>query len=108
MIQTPVTILSVAPQPCSPLVFQLHVAPSTPHKNLAALHWLIVILSLEHFKITFGFHIYVLAYGICFSLSDLHTDVEHGLEDTGRGKGNWDEVREWHGHIYTTKCKTDS
>ena len=21
---------------------------------------------------------------------------------------SWDEVREWHGHIYTTKCKTDS
>ena len=21
---------------------------------------------------------------------------------------NWDEVREWHGHIYTTKWKTDS
>ena len=20
----------------------------------------------------------------------------------------WDEVREWHGHIYTTKCKIDS
>ena len=21
---------------------------------------------------------------------------------------SWDEVREWHGHIYTTKCKIDS
>ena len=20
----------------------------------------------------------------------------------------WDEVREWHGHIYSTKCKIDS
>ena len=38
------------------------------------------------------------------------TDVENGLEDTGRGKGKvrWVEVREWHGHIYTTKCKIDS
>ena len=25
-----------------------------------------------------------------------------------RGRGSWDEVKEWHGHIYTTKCKTDS
>ena len=22
--------------------------------------------------------------------------------------GSWDEVREWHGHIYTTTCKIDS
>ena len=36
------------------------------------------------------------------------TDVENGLETWGRGRGSWDEVREWHGHIYTTKCKTDS
>ena len=21
---------------------------------------------------------------------------------------SWDKVREWHGHIYTTKCKIDS
>ena len=36
-------------------------------------------------------------------------DVENGLEDTGRGKGrSWDEVREWHGLTYTTKCKIDS
>ena len=28
---------------------------------------------------------------------------------TWRGEGvGWDEVRERHGHIYTTKCKTDS
>ena len=26
----------------------------------------------------------------------------------GRGRGSWDEVREWHGHIYTTMCKIDS
>ena len=30
------------------------------------------------------------------------TDVENGLEDTGRGKGKLGR-REWHGHIYTTK-----
>ena len=24
------------------------------------------------------------------------------------GKVSWDEVREWHGLIYTTKCKMDS
>ncbi len=34
-------------------------------------------------------------------------DVENGLEDLGGGRVSWDEVREWHGHIYTTKCKTD-
>ena len=26
----------------------------------------------------------------------------------GGGRVRWDKVREWHGHIYTTKCKTDS
>ena len=24
------------------------------------------------------------------------------------GRVSWDLVREWHGHIYTTKCKIDS
>ena len=24
------------------------------------------------------------------------------------GRVSWDEVKEWHGHIYTTKCKIDS
>ena len=36
------------------------------------------------------------------------TDIENGLEDMGRGRVSWDEVREWHGHIYTTKCKIHS
>ena len=27
------------------------------------------------------------------------------LRTRGGGRVNWDEVREWHGHIYTTKCK---
>ena len=26
----------------------------------------------------------------------------------GGGRVSWDKVREGHGHIYTTKCKTDS
>ena len=26
----------------------------------------------------------------------------------GGGRVSWDEVREWHGHIYTTKRKIDS
>ena len=26
----------------------------------------------------------------------------------GGGRVSWDEVREWHGHIYTAKCKVDS
>ena len=26
----------------------------------------------------------------------------------GGGRVSWDEVREWHGRIYTTKCKIDS
>ena len=34
--------------------------------------------------------------------------VENGLEDTGGGRVSWDEVREWHGLIYTTKCKIAS
>ena len=35
-------------------------------------------------------------------------DVENGLEDMEGGRVSWDEVREWHGHIYTAKCKIDS
>ena len=30
------------------------------------------------------------------------------LRTWGRGRVNWDEVKEWQGHIYTTKCKIDS
>ena len=30
------------------------------------------------------------------------------LRTQGGGRVSWDKVREWHGHIYTTKCKTDS
>ena len=26
----------------------------------------------------------------------------------GGGRVSWEEVREWHGFIYTTKCKIDS
>ena len=39
----------------------------------------------------------------------IDTDLlENGLEDTGRGKGKLGQMREWHGHIYTTKRKIDS
>ena len=30
------------------------------------------------------------------------------LRIRGGGRVNWDKVREWHGHIYTTKCKIGS
>ena len=30
------------------------------------------------------------------------------LRTRGGGRVSWDEVREWHGHIDTTKCKTHS
>ena len=30
------------------------------------------------------------------------------LRTQGGGRVSWDEVREWHGHIYTTKRKIDS
>ena len=30
------------------------------------------------------------------------------LRTRGGGRVSWDEMREWHGHIYTPKCKIDS
>ena len=30
------------------------------------------------------------------------------LRTWGGGRVSWDKVREWHGHIYTTKCKIAS
>ena len=30
------------------------------------------------------------------------------LRPWGGGRVSWDEVREWQGHIYTTKCKIAS
>ena len=27
------------------------------------------------------------------------------LRTRGGGRVSWDEVREWHGHMYTTKCR---
>ena len=30
------------------------------------------------------------------------------LRTRGMGRVSWDELREWHGHIYTTKGKIDS
>ena len=34
--------------------------------------------------------------------------LQRGVRISGGGRVSWDEVREWHGHIYTTKCKIDS
>ena len=31
-----------------------------------------------------------------------------GLRTRGGGRVSWEEVREWRGHIYTTKCKIGS
>ena len=56
---------------------------------------------------------------LAFSLSDC-SDEPRGrtgiktqtyrmdLRTRGGGRVSWDAVREWHGHIYTTKCKIDS
>ena len=30
------------------------------------------------------------------------------LRTWGGGSVSWDEVREWHGHIFTSKCEIDS
>ena len=34
--------------------------------------------------------------------------VRLDLRTWGGGQVSWVDVREWHGHIYTTKCKIDS
>ena len=38
----------------------------------------------------------------------MQTYQRKDLRTQGGGRVSWDKVREWHGHIYTTKCKTDS
>ena len=38
----------------------------------------------------------------------IKTQMRMDLRTRGGGRVSWDEVREWHGHIYTTKCKIDS
>ena len=38
--------------------------------------------------------------------NEIETVIKNLL--TGGGRVSWDKVREWHGHIYTTKCKIDS
>ena len=38
----------------------------------------------------------------------MQTYYRMDLRTRGEGRVSWDKVREWHGHIYTTKCKTDS
>ena len=35
------------------------------------------------------------------------TYLRMDLRLRGGGRVSWDKAREWHGHIYTTKCKID-
>ena len=35
----------------------------------------------------------------------MQTYYRMDLRTRGGGRVSWDKVREWHGHIYTTKCK---
>ena len=35
-------------------------------------------------------------------------DADERMDLRTQGRGSWDKLREWHGHIYTTKCKIDS
>ena len=38
----------------------------------------------------------------------MQTYYRMDVRTQGGGRVSWDEVREWHGHIHGTKCKTDS
>ena len=38
----------------------------------------------------------------------IQTYLRMDLRTRGDGRVSWDKVREWHGHIYTTKCKIAS
>ena len=51
---------------------------------------------------------YKFEYYSAIKRNEIELFVENGLEDGGGGRVSWDEVREWHGHIYTTKRKIDS
>jgi len=37
-----------------------------------------------------------------------HTDVENKHMDAKEGKGGWDELGDWDGHLYTIMYKTDT
>ena len=40
--------------------------------------------------------------------TEIRTQMQRmDLRTQGGGRVSWDEVKEWHGHIYTTKCKID-
>ena len=39
---------------------------------------------------------------------EVTTDTAEIQRTRGGGRVSLDNVREWHGHIYTTKCKTNS
>ena len=47
---------------------------------------------------------------VLMNLGNRDADIENemDLRIWGGGRVSWDEVREWHGLIYTTKCKIDS
>ena len=36
----------------------------------------------------------------------MDAEGENGLVATGRGRG-WDQLKEWHRHVYTTACEMD-
>ena len=38
----------------------------------------------------------------------MQTYYSMDLRMRGGGRVSWEKVREWHGHIYTTKCKIAS
>ena len=62
--------------------------------------------SLIHFE-------FIFVYGVreCSNFILLRVPVQfsqHHLRIWGGGRVSCDGVREWHGHIYTTKCKIDS
>ena len=38
----------------------------------------------------------------------LQKGIAMDLRTRGGGRVSWDEVREWHGLIYATKCEIDS
>ena len=42
------------------------------------------------------------------TINEIKNTLEGHLRTRGGGMVSWDEVREWHGHMYTTKCKINS
>ena len=52
----------------------------------------------------------VFFFKICLHKTGIKTQTYQrmDLRIWGGGRVRCDKVREWHGHIYTTKCKIDS